>query len=114
MNIRIVRRPIGEAPEWVRDAWTGLTLPLASQRQREWRGLGVLTGPRCRLSQIWAVPSGKTFLVSGYLVNAKAAIDQLADHDPPAAAWWREHTPHMLTGRRYFAFDAAACEQKPC
>lgn len=113
MNIRIVQRPIGEAPEWVRDAWIGLSLPLASKREREWRSLGVLTGPHGWLSQIWATFSGKTFLVRGYMVNAKAAVDQLSDHHPSAAAWWREHTPHMLTGRRYFVFDAAACEQEP-
>jgi hypothetical protein len=112
MNIKIVQRPIGEAPDWVRDAWIGLSLPLASKRERDWRSLGVLTGPHSWLSQIWAIFSGKTFVVTGYLVNAKAAVDQLGDHHPSAAAWWREHTPRMLTGRRYFAFDAAACEQE--
>ncbi|MFG6283566.1 hypothetical protein [Sphingomonas sp. S6] len=112
MNIRIVQRPIGEAPDWVRDAWIGLSLPLASKREREWRSLGVLTGPPGWLSQIWAMVSGKTFLVRGYMVNAKAAVDQLADNHPSAAAWWREHTPHMLTGRRYFTFDTAACERE--
>ena len=113
MNIRIVHRPIGEAPEWVRDAWIGLSLPLASKHEREWRSLGVLTGPRHWLSRMWAVLSGKTFMVRGYMVNAKAAVDHLAGHHPSAAAWWREHAPHMLTGGRYFAFDSAACELEP-
>ena len=112
MNIKIVQRPAGEAPEWVRDAWTGLSLPLALKRERKWRGLGVLSGPHGWLSQIWASLSGKTIDVTGYAVNAKTAVDQLAEHDPSAAAWWREHTQHMLTGRRYFAFDAAACERE--
>ncbi|MGF7152144.1 hypothetical protein FHS96_005813 [Sphingomonas zeicaulis] len=112
MNIKIVRRPIGEAPEWVRDAWIGLSLPLASKRECDWRSLGVLTGPRRWFSQLWAIFSGKTFVVRGYMVNARAAVDQLADHHPIAAASWREHTPHMLTGHRYFVFDGAACEHE--
>jgi hypothetical protein len=110
MNIRIVRQPIGEAPEWVRDAWIGLSLPLASKREREWRGFGVLTRPHGWLSQVWALLAGKSFKVRGYAVNARVAVDQLAEHSPTAAAWWREHAPQMLTGRRYFVFDAPACE----
>lgn len=113
MNIRIVRRPIGEAPEWVRDEWIGLSLPLALKRERQWRGLGVLTGPHGWLPQLWALFSGKSFNVMGYAVNAKTAVEQLAERNPSAAAWWREHTPQMLNGRRYFVFDAAACEREP-
>lgn len=113
MNIKIVRRPAGEAPEWVRDEWIGLSLTLASKREREWRGLGVLSGPRGWVLQLWALLSGKSIKVKGYAVNAKTAVDQLADHSPRAAAWWREHTPQMLSGRRYFVFDTAACEREP-
>ena len=113
MNIRIVQRPIGEAPDWVRDAWIGMSLPLASERERKWRCLSGLTEPHSALSQILAIFSGKTYAVKGFVVNAKTAVDRLAEHHPGAAAWWREHTPHMLTGRRYFAFDSAACRQEP-
>lgn len=28
MNVRIVKRPLGDAPENVRDAWIGLLLPV--------------------------------------------------------------------------------------
>lgn len=112
MNIKIVRRPVGEAPEWVRDEWIGLSLPLALKRERDWRGLGVLTGPHHWLSQVWALLSGNNFKVTGYAVNAKIAVDLLADCNPHAAAWWREHTPQMLNGRRYFVFDSAACERE--
>ena len=113
MNIRIVQRPIGEAPEWVRDAWIGVSLPTASALQRDWRGFGVLTGPHHWLAQIWALLCGNSFTVKGYAVNAKIAVDRLADHSPEAAAWWREHAPLILNGKRNFVFDSPACEREP-
>jgi hypothetical protein len=112
MNIKIVQRPIGEAPEWVRDAWIGVSIPTASEHHRDWRGIGVLTGPHHWLAQIGALVCGKTFTVEGYAVNAKIAVDLLADHSPEAAAWWREHAPRMLDGRRNFVFDSPACERE--
>lgn len=109
MRVRITRRPAGEAPEWVRDSWLGMSLPLASNPERPWRCVGVLTGPRDWLSQFLATVRGRTIKVAGYAVNAKVAVDQLTEIDPQAAAWWREHTPQMLTGRHYFVFDARSC-----
>ncbi len=111
--VYITRRPAGEAPEWVRDSWIGVSLPLASKRERTWRGIGVLTGPHDWLSQLWAVFRGRTIKVAGYAVNAKVAVDRLAEIDPQAAAWWREHAPQMLTGRRYFVFDSPSCVLEP-
>lgn len=113
MNIKIVQLPIGEAPHWVREAWIGLSLPLALKRQRSWKGFGVLSGPHHGLSQVWALVTGKSSKMQGYLVNAKAAVDCLADTHPEAAAWWREHTPGLLNGKRYFVFDTDACERQP-
>lgn len=113
MNIKIVRRPIGEAPEWLRDEWIGLSLPLALKRERNWRALGVLTGPHGWLPQLWALVLGKSFIVTGFAVDAKAAVEILAERNPRAAAWWHEHAPQMLDGRRYFIFDTPACEHEP-
>ncbi|QNA85105.1 hypothetical protein G4G27_14700 [Sphingomonas sp. So64.6b] len=48
--------------------------------------------------------------MTGYLVNAKTAVDCLNEAHPEAAAWWREHTPRFLNGKRFFVFDADACE----
>ncbi|MEG3143503.1 hypothetical protein U1839_02455 [Sphingomonas sp. RT2P30] len=110
MDIKIVRRPVGDAPDWVRDAWIGLSLPLAVKRKRRWRGVGVLSGPRHWLSQLW--DPVKASKIEGYLVNAKTAVDHLADHRPDAAAWWREHTPLLLNGKRYFVIDADSCERE--
>jgi hypothetical protein len=113
VNIKIRQAPIGEAPDWVKEAWIGLSLPLASTGIRKWHGLGVLSGPSRWFSELWAIAFGRSIQVTGYLVNAKVAVDCLSKHSPEAAAWWREHTPHLLSGRRCFIFDADACEREP-
>ena len=59
-----------------------MSLPLASNRERTWRGIGVLTGPYDWLSQLWAVVRGSTIKVAGHAVNAKVAVDRLAEIDP--------------------------------
>ncbi len=110
MEIKISRRPAGEAPEWVRDAWIGLSLPTAAKRKRTVIGVGVLSGPRSVFGQIWAMVLGKSFKIEGYSVNAKLAVELLEKVEPEAAQWWRENTPWLLSGSRYFVFDTAACE----
>ncbi|KPF75355.1 hypothetical protein IP68_08835 [Blastomonas sp. AAP25] len=112
MRIKIVRRPIGEAPDWVRDAWIGLSLPLAVDRQRSLWGFGVLSGPSNAFLQLWALGLGKGIKLTGFSVNAKAAVDILEEVDPRAAGWWREHTPALVSGKRCFVFDADACERE--
>lgn len=112
MDIDIVRRPIGEAPEWVRDAWIGLRLPLAVAGRRKSRGFGVLTGPTSIWRQLLMLVTGRAEVVDGYVVNAAHAIDILASYDPKAADWWRQHTPDLLDGSRNFAFDADCCEAR--
>lgn len=109
VRIKIVRRPTGEAPEWVRDAWIGLSLPLAAKQPQTWAVFGVLSAPRGWHREFWAILSGKTTKATGYLVNARQAVDQLATFHPEAAAWWREHTPQLVSGRRNFLFDVDAC-----
>jgi hypothetical protein len=109
MEITITRRPIGEAPEWVRDAWIGLSLP-TSRPERVWRGVGVLTGPSNPLLLWWALVRGRTLTVSGYAVDARVAVALLADKHPAAAQWWRENTPDLIASGRGFIFDAEACE----
>lgn len=109
--VRIVRAPIGEAPDWVRQAWIGLELPVKTGRGlRRWRSIGVLTGPRSILGQLWARLLGRTDRIEGYVVDAKAAVDLLAVHNPEAAAWWRENADQLFDGRRGLVFDVAACE----
>ena len=110
MDITIVRRPIGEAPDWVRDAWIGLSMPLAAKRQRMWRTLGVMSGPSNALAQVFALVRGKSIKIDGFAVLAKVAVARLESDQPQAAQWWRENAPDLLKGSRCFVFDADACE----
>jgi hypothetical protein len=109
MLIEIVRRPIGEAPEWVRDAWIGVRIPLARDKMKRWHGVGVLSGPHGFMAQLWCLFRGRAEWIDGYAVNAKLAVDALHQRHPDAALWWRENASMWLDGRRNFVFDADAC-----
>jgi len=83
-----------------------MALPLA-QRQSSpllLKSGGVLTGPKTFLAGLVALFTGRLDRGSGYVINAPRAIEALALHNPEAAQWWREHTPHMLGRGRYFFF----------
>lgn len=104
--IRIVSRPAGEAPEWVRDAWIGLVLATCgAARPVDARTVGVLTGPRSLWKALWLFISRRSARGRGYLVRVLPAIEQLDAANPPAAAWWREAAPHVLTRWGVFQFD---------
>lgn len=66
---------------------------------------GVLTGPRNSLSCLFAWLTGRLERQSGYLVESAAALEILRAAHPDAAAWWEQHTPHLLRPRRYFVFQ---------
>jgi hypothetical protein len=109
MEIRIVQRPIGEAPEWVRDAWIGLSIPVADKRLLTWRGFGVISGSVNLPRQLWAMLLGRSLKIEGYVVDAKQAVDLLAVRNAAAAQWWRENAPALLMRKRRFVFDRDAC-----
>lgn len=112
MYVTIVRMPAGEAPEAIRKAWIGLSLPLAqgTPRAQSFRGVGVLTGPHTLWRQLLARLRGQVLKVRGYRIRAVEAVTILEKVDPKAAEWWRSNTPHLLTPDAYFLFDAEACE----
>jgi len=113
MQIRITRTPLGEAPEHVRRAWIGLELPVAkgSTGQQRKLGVGVLSGPRTWLGVLFAILRGRAKRETGYVVEAKVALDLLAAHGPEAADWWRTHAPRFLEPGRSFLFAAEVCEE---
>ncbi len=103
--------PPGEAPEEVRRAWVGVTipLPLFHKRSKAWRTAGVLTGPKtlfARLSSLW---SGRLKRESGYAVSVIEAIAALEAANPVAAKWWRENAPHLVRPGRAFVFSSEVC-----
>lgn len=108
--VKIIRRPEGEAPEWVRDAWIGLVLPLAVDDVVTSAAFGVLSMPRNRLAEWWRLRTRKFDTVTGYVVDAGLAIDLLAETQPEAADWWRTHCPFFCKPGQTFIFDLPACE----
>jgi hypothetical protein len=48
---------------------------------------------------------------SGYAVDGRAAVNALASHSPDAAAWWREHAPHVVARGYRFVFPSEVCER---
>lgn len=107
-TIEIVRRPDGEAPEWVRDAWIGMRLPLAADGVQVASTVSVLHRPS-RL-ELWLERFRKRWPVwEGYMVNASVAVDLLEAVNAEAAAWWRANSAHMLDGAMWFMFDAPSC-----
>lgn len=109
MFVTIKRRPIGEAPEWVRDAWIGMRLPVAEPKQRSLPTVGVLTGPHSALKQLIAWASGRTNRLRGFVIDANTAVDLLAVANPAAADWWKSNAPGLLSKRRNLVFDLDAC-----
>jgi hypothetical protein len=114
-SIRILKTPAGEAPEPIRRAWVGLTLPLAPEypAREEFRAFGVLSGPRTLWRMVWSLLTRRHFRYDGYAVATLSALEALRVRDPAAAEWWQTHTPHLLNPHSRLIFEAEACEEIP-
>ena len=110
-RIRIVCRPEGEAPAWVRDAWIGVELDLAYPEPVTTEGFGVLTAPRTLWSYWWRRLTGRIQSFSGYVVDAHDAVLRVEMRNPTAAIWWRTHAGGMVQPGQTFIFDVPACER---
>ena len=110
-SVKIVRAPSGEAPQWVREAWVGLVLPLKESGLKTLPSIGVLSGPKSSLGWLWASLTGESITCTGYLTPAAAAIEILERARPEAAAWWRDNAPKFLREEAEFLFEASACER---
>lgn len=113
MQIRIKTTPPGEAPESIRQAWIGLVLPVLPQFSgiHTRFGFGVLTGPKTQFSLVLATLRGRGQKQTGYIVEARTAIELLANHSKEAAEWWRQNAPQFLKPKFYFLFSADSCEE---
>ena len=110
MAVRIVAVPPGEAPLWVREKWVGLTLPTYSSSPKTFLTSRVVSGPRTRLGQLWAILRGRAARTSGYAVDGIRAVEILASSSPEAAAWWREHAAEWIAPKRRLVSHAEACQ----
>lgn len=108
--LQVTAAPLGEPPEWVREKWVGLTLPLSQKSGDSAVRLtaGVLTGPRGLLGWLHAYCTGRLNVTEGYLVDALGALDVLEAAHPEAAAWWKEHRPDLFRPGRRFMFQKAS------
>jgi len=114
MRIRIVSLPDGEAPEDIRRAWIGLTLPLMAgdNAPRVIKSVGgVLTMPKTKMGEWWRIITGRTVRKTGYCVPATRSIQILEDTNPEAAAWWKKNVPLVNDKQEAFLFNVEACEE---
>ena len=77
--IKIVKTPTGEAPEWVREAWVGLFLPLYYIANESGEVEGVVS------RQIIQIAREKV-----WCVEQNVAIGLLMTQNEKAAEWWIE------------------------
>ena len=112
MRVKIVNVPRGEAPEEVRRAWVGMELPLAHGRPGLSAGLvfGVKSGPKGFWATVGKLLGGQARAATGYVIDADVAFVELAAQRPEAAAWWRDHAPHLFGKGRRLMFDAGSCQ----
>jgi hypothetical protein len=94
-EVRIVAVSPGPAPEEVRRAWVGLTVPLAAGE----------TGPRP------VKTAGNAEEKVGYVVDSARALAVLATHAPAAAAWWKKNAPDYLQPGRALLFPPESCQE---
>ena len=100
MRIRITSRPLGEAPDWVRDAWIGVVLkgaPLDECRAGE-----VVVGV---VSEEVVGPERHT---GGFKTGSHEAVGILQESSPAAAEWWFGNFPFLLMPE--FVFSASCFE----
>jgi hypothetical protein len=111
MNIRIVKRPIGSAPEDARDAWIGLLLPVHPQRTEkiEWRYMDISSGSRSVLALRFKGIFGRGQRLCGYAVDTAQAFDILEGVNATAAGWWRKNAAHLLKPGLAVLFDEECC-----
>jgi hypothetical protein len=97
-GLLIKSTPPGEAPEHIRRAWVGLTLPLAPAEIK----------PRT-LETVGVISNRDPEMTMGYAVDGRKAVQFLASHEPEAAAWWRNNAPHVLAGGYRLFFPREVC-----
>lgn len=80
-NIKIIKTPPGDNPQWVRAAWQGLVLN-NTQVVRNFVGTEVVSNMAVNIDL-------------GYRIKWEDAISALEKHDRKAAAWWKKNATPM-------------------
>lgn len=105
--LKIISVPPGEAPQWVREQWVGLALPLLEGCDDPvlTRTVGVLSGPKSRIGYVLARLFGWFKHESGFLVESTVAIELLSKVSPEAADWWRSEVPEASKPGYFLLFQ---------
>ena len=112
MAIRIINTPPGEAPEYIRQAWIGITLPTHPKFEAptSCQTFGVSSGPQHMWITRLLTMIRRGYQETGYVVDAQVAFNRLEKHSPEAAEWWNKHTPHLFQKGQLLMFRSEACE----
>jgi hypothetical protein len=94
--------PRGEAPDDIRRAWVGLSVPVTARESQLLKKVAVS-----------GIVSGHAEHWDGYSIESRKCIEHLRAHNPKAAAWWRDNFPHFLKRGRSFIWSAESCELSP-
>lgn len=77
IKIKITRKPEGEEPDWVQQAWVGLEIPVLRGSYEQKGGQEVLS---------------KQFRAKdNYIVPLEVALSLLKEKNPKAEKWWRDN-----------------------
>jgi hypothetical protein len=110
-RLRILRTPMGEAPEHVRRAWIGLELPILHDGRYLVQGVLDTERIQSRLQLFWARLTGRVVKQQGFSVFVLDALEALERERPLEASWWRNNAPHLCVPGSVFVFDAACGER---
>ena len=92
-TVRIVRVPDGKAPQWIRQAWIGVELPVSRRATR-------------------VLPDqGRTEVHAVRVVDAVEALRLKGRHS--AAIWWNDQALARPVGARLLYFDGDDCQAPP-
>ena len=105
--LKITSVPPGEAPDWVREQWVGLALPLLDGYDHaiQSQTFGVLSTPKSRIGYLMSRLFRRFKYESGFLVESAIAIDVLSTNSPEAADWWRTNIPELTRPGQIFMFQ---------
>jgi hypothetical protein len=95
--IKIIKTPEGEAPEWVRKEWVGLTLPIANNAPLRIFVKGVLGGGDVKDLEKHLYP-----------ISGKKAFSALQNKSPEAFQWWERNS--NPTNHTHLIFHSEHCE----
>ena len=94
-QVLIVATPPGEAPEWVRKEWVGLTMPVAKNVPSRTYLAGVVSGRKADQ------------FTSGYIIETRIALQILKEKNAGAYQWWVGNVSPMPP---WLVFDSCACQ----